>query len=231
MINDNLRNEKLDLKNRRLVIVYGVMIAVIIFYVVRLYEIQIIDGESYLARADENRISVVREQTKRGVIYDRNGVVLAKNTPTYDIVIVPAELPSDEGDRQRIFRALSKLVDIPVNNGELNDETVRLYGECTSDFGLTQIVYIASSLAPYSETGILCDVPEALARQVEELSATMPGVGVRVNSIREYPTGYSTSEIIGFLGPIPEYVASEMEERGFLLNRDRYGYGGVESSL
>ena len=67
MINDNLRNEKLDLKNRRLVIVYGVMIAVIIFYVVRLYEIQIIDGESYLARADENRISVVREQTKRGV--------------------------------------------------------------------------------------------------------------------------------------------------------------------
>lgn len=231
MINDNLRNEKLDLKNRRLVIVYAIMIAIITFYVVRLYEIQIINGDSYLARADENRISVVREQTKRGIIYDRNGVVLAKNTPTYDIVIVPAELPSDEGDRQRIFRALSKLVDIPVNRGELNDETVRLYGECTSDFGLTQIVYIASSLAPYSETGILCDVPELLARQVEELSATMPGVGVRVNSIREYPTGYSTSEIIGFLGPIPEYVASEMEERGFLLNRDRYGYGGVESSL
>ncbi len=231
MMQDNFKNEKLDLKNRRLLIAYVVMTVIIIFYVTRLFKIQIIDGETYLARADENRITVVRDQTKRGVIYDRNGVVLAKNTPTYDIVIVPAELPEDEGDRQRIFRALSGLVDIPVNNGELNDDTVRLYGECTSDFGLTQIVYIASSLSPYSETGILCDVPEELARRIKELSATMPGVGVRVNSIREYPTGYSTSEIVGFLGPIPEYVADEMEERGFLLNKDRFGYGGVESSL
>lgn len=231
MIRDNYKDEKLDLKNPRFLITLIVMTLVMTFYIVRLYEIQIIDGANYLARADENRISVVQDQTKRGIIYDRNGVVLAKNAPTYDIVIVPAELPENEGDRQRTFRVLSKLVGIPVNNGELNDATVRLFGECSTDFGLTQIVYIASSLAPYSETGILCDVDEALAREVEELSETMPGVGVRVNSIREYPTGYSTSEIIGFLGPIPAFVADEMEARGFLLNKDRYGYGGVESSL
>ena len=95
---DNFKNEKLDLKNRRLLIVYVVMAVIIIFYVTRLFEIQILDGEAYLASADENRITVVRDQTKRGVIYDRNGVVLAKNIPTYDIVIVPAELPEDEGD-------------------------------------------------------------------------------------------------------------------------------------
>ena len=185
MMQDNFKNEKLDLKNRRLLIVYVVMAVIIIFYVTRLFEIQILDGEAYLASADENRITVVRDQTKRGVIYDRNGVVLAKNIPTYDIVIVPAELPEDEGDRQRIFRTLSGLVDIPVNNGELNDDTVRLYGECTSDFGLTQIVYIASSLSPYSETGILCDVPEELARRIKELSATMPEVEIGRASCRE----------------------------------------------
>ena len=100
MMQDNFKNEKLDLKNRRLLIVYVVMAVIIIFYVTRLFEIQILDGEAYLASADENRITVVRDQTKRGVIYDRNGVVLAKNIPTYDIVIVPAELSSRSEERR-----------------------------------------------------------------------------------------------------------------------------------
>ena len=68
MMQDNFKNEKLDLKNRRLLIVYVVMAVIIIFYVTRLFEIQILDGEAYLASADENRITVVRDQTKRGVI-------------------------------------------------------------------------------------------------------------------------------------------------------------------
>ena len=83
------------------------------FYIYKLFIIQIIDGEYYLELADENRISVVKEQTTRGIIYDRNGVVLARNVPTYDIVITPAELPEDEGDIQNIYRQLSELIDIP----------------------------------------------------------------------------------------------------------------------
>ena len=66
---------------------------------------------------------------------------------------------------------------------------------------------------------------------VQEKAAEMPGVGVRMNSIREYPTGYSTAEIVGFLGPIPEMMQDEMREKGFLIESDQYGYAGVESSL
>ena len=46
MMQDNFKNEKLDLKNRRLLIVYVVMAVIIIFYVTRLFEIQILDGEA-----------------------------------------------------------------------------------------------------------------------------------------------------------------------------------------
>jgi len=228
---NGFNKEKLDFKNRRFLLFYVAMFLLILYYIYRLVMIQIVQGDYYLALADENRISVVREQSTRGIIYDRNGVVLARNVPTYDIVIIPAELPADDGDVQEIYRVLSAKLDIPVNNGEINNETVRLYSECGTDFGITQIVYIANSLTPYGETGIVCDVPEQKAMEIQELSVNMPGVGVRVNSIREYPTGYNTSEVVGFLGPIPGGIADEMEARGFILNKDKYGYAGVESSL
>lgn len=228
---DHQKNTKLDFSNKRLVVFYIVFLGIMLFYIYKLFSIQIINGDYYLELADENRISVVKEQTTRGIIYDRNGVVLARNVPTYDIVITPAELPEDEGDIQNIYRKLSALIDVPVNKGEINDETVRLYSECSPDFGITQTVFIASSLSPYKQTGIKCDVDEKTAMEIQELSSEMPGVSVRVNSIREYPTGYDTSEIIGFLGPIPDLISDEMEERGFILDKDKYGYGGVESSL
>ena len=228
---ENQHQNKLTLQNPRMIGFYIVFFGVMAFFIYKLFVIQIIEGDTYLELADENRISAVQEQTKRGIIYDRNDVVLARNTSTYDIVITPADLPEDEGDIQDVYRGLSELIGIPVSNGEINDETVRLYSECETDFGLTQIVYIANSLSPYDQTGVKCDVDEKMARAVMERSMQWPGVGVRINSIREYPTGYSTSEVVGFLGPIPEGVADEMEEKGFILGEDKYGYSGVEASL
>ncbi len=230
-MNKGTGENRLTLRNPRLIGFLAVFFGVMLFYTYKLYTIQIVNGETYLARADENRISVVQEQTKRGIIYDRNGVVLARNTATYDITITPSELPEDEGDTQEVYRKLSELIDVPVNNGEINDDTVRMYSECGTDFGITQIVYIANSLTPYDATGIRCDVSKELAMTVQERIDEMPGVGVRVNSIREYPTGYNTAELIGFLGPIPESMQEEMEEKGFITSEDQYGYSGIESSL
>ncbi len=230
-MNEGPDKNKLDFHNPRFIAFYVVFLGVMAFYIYKLYKIQIVKGDQYAARADENRISVVKEQTKRGIIYDRNGVVLARNTATYDIVITPSNLPEDEGDIQRVYRDLSALVKVPVSNGVINEDTVRNYSECQTDFGIQQIVYIAESLSPYEPTGIVCDVNEELARTVTEKASTMPGVSVRTNSIREYPTGYSTAEIIGFLGPIPEAQKDQMEAKGFDLNEDKYGYSGIESSM
>ena len=88
---------KLAGRSPRLIGFLAVFFGVMLFYVYRLFTIQIIDGDYYLDLADENRISIVQEQTKRGIIYDRNGVVLARNTATYDITITPADLPEDDG--------------------------------------------------------------------------------------------------------------------------------------
>jgi penicillin-binding protein 2 len=66
---------------------------------------------------------------------------------------------------------------------------------------------------------------------VREASVDWPGVSVLVESIREYPTGSLTANVIGFLGPIPASLEEQYRDRGFVPNRDKIGYAGVEAAL
>jgi penicillin-binding protein 2 len=63
---------------------------------------------------------------------------------------------------------------------------------------------------------------------VKELSVDWPGVDVVVEPVRDYPTGEITASIIGYLGPIPAAQEQELRALGFVPNRDKVGYGGVE---
>jgi len=58
-----------------------------------------------------------------------------------------------------------------------------------------------------------------------------PGVTLEIEPIRDYPTGSLTAAVVGFLGPIPEALQDFYEDRDFVANRDKVGYGGVELSL
>ncbi len=213
----------------RLYLLYALIVAVFGYYVFKLFTLQIIEGEAYLAKAEENRISEISVQTKRGNIYDRNGYVLARNVPSYNVTITPAYLPADEGAVQQIYRELSEIIGVPVSNGEITDETVRLFKPCNTEMGLTEIVYIAASLAPYDPVQVKCDVPEQIAMIVMEKAYDWLGTGVEIEPVREYPTGWVTSEIIGFLGPIPAALAKRLAEQGFVADRDKYGYAGIEA--
>ena len=71
---------------------------VIAFFVLvgRLYQLQIIQGPDLEARADVNRFRSLEVQPPRGVIYDRNGEILARNRPSFIIAVTPADLPDDD---------------------------------------------------------------------------------------------------------------------------------------
>jgi penicillin-binding protein 2 len=66
---------------------------------------------------------------------------------------------------------------------------------------------------------------------VEEKVVDWPGVSVEVEPIRDYPTGSLTASLVGFLGPIPASLERELRAQGFIPNRDKIGYSGVEASL
>ena len=215
----------------RLITTYVVIGGLIAFYLFRLFAIQILQSQAYLIRAEDNRTNIVRLPTQRGLIFDRNGTVLARNVASYNVVITPANLPADEGAVQEVFRQLSALINVPVNSGEINEETVRNFTPCFNDLGIAQIVFIGDSLAPFSPVRVKCNIDEITAMIIREKSADMPGVEIEIEPIRDYPTGVLTSPIVGFLGPIPAIEQDYWESLGFVANRDKVGYAGVENSL
>ncbi len=198
-------------------------------YMMRLFTLQIIEGPDYVAQADENRRSEINIQTQRGLISDRNGYILAKNIASYNVTITPAYLPVDEGAIQGVYRELSTLIDIPVSQGELTEDVVRLFTPCENDLGISQIVYIADSLAPYNPVRVKCNVDEVTAMVIRERASDLPGVNIEIESVREYPTGELTAEVIGFLGPVPAIFEQYYRDLGFLPGRDKVGYAGIES--
>ncbi len=64
----------------------------------RLWQLQMVAGEKYRLLADQNRLREVDVAAPRGVIYDSNGVILARNRPSFSVVIVPGDLPDDPED-------------------------------------------------------------------------------------------------------------------------------------
>lgn len=215
----------------RLYIVIAVVVGVFLFFAFRLFSLQIINGQLFVNQSVENRTRNVSEPTQRGIITDRNGFVLARNVPSYNVTIIPADLPLDEGAVQEVYRQLSTLIDIPVNNGEINDDTVKAFKYCDTDFGIAQIVFIGDTNAPYNPVQIKCNVDEETAKIIEAKGSDWPGVGIEIVPVREYPTGWLTSEIIGFLGPIPAALEPELREQGFVPGRDKYGYAGIENYM
>jgi penicillin-binding protein 2 len=219
-----------ELNPWRMRILYLLIAIVLAFFLVKLFNIQIIDGSSYTTQANDNRTTVISVQTQRGVIYDRNGYVLARNIASYNVTITPASLPSDPGDVQEIYRQVSELTGIPVTNGEVTDEVARLFTPCQTDLGITQIVEIQDSIAPYTGVDIKCNVDQTVAMTINEHTHDWPGVGIEVQAVRDYPTGSLTADVVGFLGPIPAAEEQYFTNLGFVAGTDKVGYAGVEQS-
>ncbi|MBL8102012.1 MAG: penicillin-binding protein 2 [Anaerolineales bacterium] len=217
----------------RLSTIYIVVFLTLSGLLFRLVNLQVFQSSDWAARAVDNYTNEVSIPAPRGIIYDRNGYILARNIASYNVVITPAGLPADDSDIQRVYRELSALIDVPVG-GPVTDESLeeaKLFAACVEGPGIAQMVALQDTLAPFSPVKVKCNVSEEIARVVEEKSVDWPGVEVEVEPIRDYPTGSLTAHLIGFLGPIPALFEDEYRAKGFIPNRDKIGYAGVEDSM
>ena len=229
MNNGNFEKPTIDLKRFRWV--YLVIAVFFTYYVVQLFNYQIVKGKEYQEQAEDNRTQVISIPTERGMIFDRNGIVLARNIAQYNVTVTPAHLPDSVGKTRDIFAQLSALIDIPVSQGEVNDETASSFTPCYSPLGIEQIVEIADSLWPFQATRLKCNIDKQTAMIISEKATDWPGIEVEIEHVREYPTGNQTAAIIGFLGPIPEVLLDYYTEQGFVSGRDKVGYMGIENSM
>ncbi len=206
---------------------FGAVVGVVfLIFIFRLFSIQILDGDTWVAQALENRLREISLAPTRGVIFDRNGIVLARNVASYNVVVKAANLPDDPGSIQNIVRSLSDYIDVPVSRGDITPENP--FVPCVSDHGISQIIEYGELSAPYRDVKIACNIQETKARIIQEKTMDWPGISLEIETIREYPTGSLTASIIGFLGPISSLEEGYYSDRGFVTNRDKIGYAGLE---
>jgi penicillin-binding protein 2 len=212
---------------------YGILAVVVVGITFKLVEYQVMGAQSWVDQAVENYTTEVSDPAPRGIIYDRNGYVLARNIASYNVVITPAALPDDDADIQHIYREVSQLTGVPAG-GPVTEESLnsaKLVSPCVPGPTIADMVALGDSLAPYTPVKIACNISEELARVIREKAVDWPGVSVEIEPIRDYPTGSLTANVVGFLGPIPEALSDAYKARGFIPNRDKVGYAGVETSL
>ncbi len=200
--------------------------AVLLLYIIRLFSLQIISGNDWLAKAEDNRLLEISLPPARGVIFDRNGTVLARNVPSYNVIVTAAYLPDDIGAIQNIIRDLAGYIDVPVSRGEITLENP--FVPCLSEHGISQVISYGQQSAPYRDVKIACNIDETMARLLQEKAVDWPGISIEIEPVRDYPTGSLTASFIGFLGPISALEEDYYTERGFISQRDKIGYAGLE---
>ncbi|MCD4684312.1 MAG: hypothetical protein K8S97_00060, partial [Anaerolineae bacterium] len=190
--------------------------------VLRTAELQFVQGEQFQGDAEENRLSLVLEPAPRGVILDRFSGLLAKNDPAYNVAITPADLPDDPADVLEVYNRVSALVDVPATlaiaeaAGRTNERT------------LEDLVEEGRGIAPFRPVIVATDVSFAVMAQIKEQAPLMPGVTIQEASVREYPTGELTAQLVGYLGPIGPEEELELRALGYDPAFDRIGYAGIE---
>ena len=212
---------------------YSLMAISIIAFTGQLLRLQVIQHEEFSALAIENRQARINAPAQRGVIYDRNGIILAHNIPSYDVVITPAELPEDDLRLQEIYQRIATVTGAPINTPPLDagNASRNRIGEDAPPPGITEVVFLQESIAPYESVVVAPNVDRTVALTLSEELRNLPGVGIQITPMRDYPTGALTAHVVGYMGPITEAVKDFYAERGFDASRDKIGYSGVEAFM
>lgn len=215
-------NNETRLPSERVTVTIALMGVLVLVFIGRLFILQILQGDFYSTLADDNRFDQVSVPAPRGVVYDANGSLLIRNLPAFNVYVTPALLPDSEAEIQAIYREISDLTGVPV------DQDGPVAAPCVAGRGIQQLVEEGLTIRPFDPWPVACDVDEQTARVLRQRQIDMPGVSVEAVPVRQYPTGELTSALIGYLGPIPASEVDYWEGLGFVPDRDKVGYGGIE---
>ncbi len=211
----DLNEGRLDLhRSRPRFVAFGVA-AAILFGILggRLFQLQVLDGADYAARAAALRTVEVAIRAPRGLVFDREGRPVVVNTPSWTVKVRPADLPDAEAARV--------LARVGVLAGA--DPTV------ISDR------YHAYAGSPYDLVPLVRSVSRDAALLIGEESESLPGIVVEVDPVREYldengnVDGSLLAHILGYEGPVDSGELSRLADQGYLPD-DLIGRDGIEST-
>lgn len=168
----------------------------------RLWLLQGAWGNDYKVLAEENRIRRIAVGAPRGQILDRNGEALVKNRLTVTLTLSP-----QRAHDKKLVARLSKLLGMSVSEIDKQVRSVKI--------------------SPIEPRVIKRDVPKEVMAYIEEHDDDFVGVELRVEAIRDYPSGGLAAHIVGYLGELSEQEQGERDYSGYALG-DLVGKSGIE---
>jgi len=187
---------------RRLPLLAAFIIIAVLVLFARLWYLQAVKGEYYYGLAESNRIRPVKLRPPRGIIYDRNGRPLVENVLTFDISLVPEDIP-DLGE------TIEKLASIVALKPEAISALLDNAASARSTYEPIKI----QEVAPWNEVAM-----------VEAHQDELPGAIIEPEHQRHYPYAGLASHQLGYIGKVTQAQRKQEQTDVGLLT----GQGGLE---
>jgi penicillin-binding protein 2 len=194
----------------RLALFGGVAVALFAVLFLRLWLLQVLDGEKYLAEAKNNRTRSFLTSAPRGEILDREGKVLVANRTSLALQVNPRKLPTDPAQRHAELARLAELTHSTLKH-------------------VRRTMHEELKLAPAAPVTLRQDVGHDLVYYLQENQDRFPGVETQRVFVRAYPDGTLAAHLLGNVGEIDEKELKEPRYRG-LRPGDKIGQEGVEDT-
>ncbi|MCG2589161.1 penicillin-binding protein 2 [Rhodohalobacter sulfatireducens] len=194
-INRQSHRVRTSAKVLRAVLVIGLLILL-----ARIFQLQIIEYETYTPLSMQNSLRMEVVNPARGLIYDKNGIILVENQPIYSITITPSRFNEEK------IPHLSQLL-------QVEEDLVR------------ERMNEAQQYSWHRTSRLFTEVSFETFSAIQENLWQLPGIGHQVESKRNYPTNVKASHVMGYLREATreEYLASEK-----ILLGDKIGKSGLE---
>lgn len=187
----------------RLIVAYVFMLLMFCILIARFVWLQVYQYEHFSTLAQNNRISLLPILPNRGLIMDRNGVILAQNYSAYTLELVPSKMP----DMNATVAELKKLVNITPRDEKLFK---KLQGE-SKDF---------------ESIPLKVKLSEEEAARVAANAWRFPGVQVKARLFRDYPYKELTSHVLGYIGRINQKDQEQLDDEDKTTNYKGTNYIG-----
>ena len=194
----------------RVAIIGGVCLVMfgVIFF--RLWYLQVLSGDKYLAEANNNQVRDITVQAPRGQIVDRSGRVLVDNRSGFSVEVNPAKLPPDLHAKAQLYKNLSRVL-------KMSPREIR------------KTVNTQLSAVPFAKAVVKPDVSQPVFAYILEHQDSFPGVDVEQVFLRSYPKHDVAAQIVGYVSQVNSKQLKEKRFHGVKMG-DRVGQAGIEYS-
>lgn len=181
MKEDPMVFEELQLFSRREMIIRSVLAVPFAALVWRLWDLQVKSGATFKELSKGNRIRLKSLAAPRGIVYDRNGVILAKNIPAYYLTLVREDVTNISVDE--VLIKISRTLQIPLK-------------------GLKKALYAQRRTARFNPIKLYEDLTLRQIALIETYQEEFPGVQIDVFSRRYYPLQNTGAHVFGYMSQI-----------------------------